>query len=281
MFNVRNNTIYMAAIALLLCSCSSKKDPRVAEAENLYAGADAALAEGNPSLALELLDSLDSGYKTVTEVIKKSIALRPKAVIGQSEAEITRIDSLLAAGNAKLDSMASLIRHVDVPGTDGFNTPVKSYNPSFASSTGVSPRIDDLGQFYMVSSVNPAGNLRHTSLTFSAGNVSVTTADVASGSDSNFRINNGEMVTFSPALSDTIAGFIMSLPSGSKVSVRFNGQGGKGRSAKVDYNAFHTAIEYSSLISEMRRLTIERQRQEARIETATRQSAKAAENQAE
>lgn len=276
MFNVRNKTSLVAATVLLLCSCSARKDPRQTEAENLYNHADSALMAGNPGLALELLDSLDSNYKTVTEVIKKSIALRPDAVIRQSEKEIAKIDSAMRADNGRLDSLARLIKHVEIPGTDGFYIPTAAYNASFASTTGVSPRIDDLGQFYIVSSVSPAGGLSHGSLTFTSGDESVTTEEIPSGSDSRFAINNGEIVTFSPVVCDTVARFLSTLPSGAKVTVKFNGRRGRSVSSRVNLPAFMTAIEYSELISGLRHLTLERQRLEARIQTASRQASKAA-----
>ncbi len=271
MFNARNKLFALTATALLLSACSSKNDQLQVAADTLYTQAEEALTSGNHNLAIELLDSLDYNYKTVTEVIKKSIVLRPKAVIKQSENEIAMIDSILAAKTARIEVVAPMMKHIDIPGTDGYYVPSKGYSSKFMSTTGVSPRVDDIGQFYIVSSVNPAGNLRHTSLTFISKDSDVTTSQVSEGSDSNFRIQGSEVVTFSPAMSDTVAQFFRALPEGSKVTVRFNGQRGSTKSATVNTMAFLTAIEYSDLINEMRRLTIERQRYQARIDTANRQ----------
>lgn len=257
------------ATSLIVVSCGGSHESQ-SIAQALLQQANDAAGQHNYSLALELLDSLDNYHHDDIAAMRASRALRPECVIGQSQLEIDSIDAQISQETATLEIVAQKMRHVDVPGTDGYYVAAKGYDPNFMSTTGLSARVDDIGQFYLVTSVNPSGSLHHRSVTLVSGDRSISSGEI-DNEMSGMRIGGSEILTLTPAMSSELGQFVDSLPTDAVVKVKFNGATGRTVTAAVDKTAFLTAWEYSTLINELRFMALEKDRLHAKIETARRQ----------
>lgn len=266
----------------LLCACSGGKTAPDAEAADLLAKSKAELESGNPELALQLIDSLYKTYPSENDLLKEGLLLRPQAMIVLSEQGIVRCDSAIAAAKAEIDLMRSRMRWVQEKGMiEGFWIDRNCYNPSFFNTTGVQARVSDIGQFYIVSSVNPGTG--HTSISVSADGATASTPAVAYDGESNYRIGGGEVITFSPEQSDTIGNFVADR-AGKTVTLSFNGKGRKSLSlspkqAEGIANAYRLASAMASgRDNDIERQRLERQMQLARVQIQRLDSAATAAN---
>lgn len=146
------------------------------------------------------------------------------------------------------------------------------------NTTGIEPRVSEIGQFYIVSSLNPSGGTHHEAVTLTAGGSSVSTPRVAYDGESNYRIGSGEVITFSPEQSDTIGYFaseILKNSPAAKATLSFIGAKGR-KPVNLSANqlrAIANAYNYSKAIVRARDNQVERQRLEKTIEIARRQAA--------
>lgn len=259
----------MAAAALLsgaATACKGANDNKGAEARIAFDKALNAYNSGNGHLCVELLDSLDRKYADDNDVMKQSIKLRPQALMLVNKGDMAVADSIVNANKALLDSLKPLMVHIDVPGTEGYMIKSTSVDPGFMNRTGVSPRVSEIGEFYLVTSVNPAGGLQHWSLTAAVGDMMATTDTVPYDGALNFRTNNSEVITFTPAGSDTIGSLIAQNP-GLPVKILFNGQNGRSHSITLNagqIDGIATAYRYALAVNTMRDATVELERLNAR-----------------
>lgn len=252
----------MFAAVLTICSCSGNVNNDAAQAEIMFERAQNALNGGDPQHCIELLDSLDKKYSAQSDVMKRSIALRPKALLGLTEAEITVTDSIINTNKFLLDSLKPLMVHIDIPGTEGYVIKQSAYDPDLMNKTGISARVSEIGEFYIVSSVNPASDLQHWSVSAVVGDMIATTDTVIYDGALNFRMNNGEVITFTPSGSEGF-GKLIAENVGLPVQVLFNSQNGRSHSitlnaAQVDGIA--TAYNYARAINDMRNATVNMER---------------------
>lgn len=251
-----------AAAAWSLSSCKNGTDNKISEAQTAFNQAEEAYNTGDARQCITLLDSLDKKYADDIEVMKQSMQLRPKALIIITEEDIAAADSTISANKAAIDSLKPLMTHIDVPGTEGYMLKSSAVDPAFMNKTGVSPRVSEIGEFYLVSSLNPAGGLQHWSLSAVVGDMIATTDTVRYDGALNFRTNNSEVITFTPAGSKSI-GELIALNPGLPVKILFNGQNGRNRSISLDatqIDAIATAYRYATAVNDMRDATIELER---------------------
>lgn len=256
---------------LLLASCGGPKENPQARA--LLEEAQRTMEFGDYGMSIELLDSLQSRFPDQTAIGREALALRPKVIELFTERQITTTDSLIAVNEAAAERLRPAMKWVKTPGMiEGYYVEQSAYNPSFLNTTGLQGRVSEIGQFYLVSSLNPGG-LKHTSVSLSTGGESAATPAVAYDGDSNFRIGSGEMITFSPEQSDTIGWFAANHPGA--LSLTFNGS--KSRSVKLTPRqtaAIAAAWEYSRALCDVRQLGVERQRLDRTLQTARDQQAR-------
>lgn len=265
--------IAAALTSLSVTSCKSAGDNSGAEARIAFDKAQNALNEGNARECIELLDTIDKKYASDTDIIKESIKLRPKALMIITEEDIVSADSIVSANKLLLDSLKPLMTQVNVPGTDGYMLKSSMFDPEFMNKTGVSPRVSENGEFYIVSSVNPAGGLQHWSVSAVVGDVIATTDTVPYDGTLNFRTNNSEVITFTPNASRGI-GELVASNSGLPVKILFNGQNGRTHSMSLNagqIDGIATAYRYASAVNDMRNATIDLQRLNARMTTLQQQ----------
>lgn len=260
--------------SLTLMSCGSKESAdKEAEARIVLEKAQSAFNRGDARECVELLDSLDSKFASESVVMKQSIALRPKALLAITDSDIALADSIVNTNRVLLDSLKPLMIHIDVPGTEGYLMKRTVVDPDFMNKTGVSPRVSEIGEFYIVSSVNPSGDLQHWSLSAVVGDMIATTDTVPYDGTLNFRTNNSEVITFTPAGSESI-GALVAENTALPVKILFNSQ--NGRSHSISLNAWQvdgiaTAYNYAKAVNDMRNAAIDLERLNARRLTLQQQ----------
>ncbi len=257
-------TISIATLAL--SSCKSEKSDTATLAEELFNKAQTELNSGNAHECITLLDSLDSNFIKERDIIQQSMNLRPQALLQIATEEIASTDFIINTNKAKLDSLKPLMTHIDVPGTEGYSLVGTLVDPNFMNKTGISPRVSEIGEFYLVTSVNPAGGLKHWSVSAVVGDMIATTDTVAYDGALNFRLNNSEVITFTPAGSNSIGELVANNPN-LPVKIIFNGENGKTKSISLSTTQIEgmaTAYRYALAINDMRNATINLERLNAR-----------------
>lgn len=269
-------TLIAAGSLTVMPACGGKSNDIDAEAAAALQQAQSLLDQGNARVCVTMLDSIDMRYAADTEILRQSLALRPKALLQITLDEIASADSAVVANKAALDSLKPLMKHIDVPGTEGYSLKATAWDASFMDKSGISARVSEIGEFYLVSSVNPAGGLQHWSVSAVVGSNIATTDTVAYDGALSYRINNSEVITFTPAQSDAVGSLIASSETDTPVKVLFNGPNGRHRdisltSSQVDGIA--TAYRYASAVKDMRNATIDKERLARRLDTLRQQIA--------
>lgn len=262
------------AALIALASCGASENP---DARSLFTDAEQSFASGDYANATALLDSLQKCYPQELKIQREAMALRPQIIEKMAIARIASVDSMTVADNSAMESLKPLLKWVKTPGMiEGYWIDAKAYKPDFMNATGLEARVSEIGQFYIVSSVNPS-SIKHTSVTLTLGENSATTPEVPYDGESNYRIGGGEVITFSPEQSDTIGALASKVAAGvlpSSMLLTFNGANSK-KTVKLSgnqVNGIANAYRYSSALVRARDNMVEKQRLEKTIEIAKRQA---------
>lgn len=263
-------TLWSGGALLSSCSGGAKENP---QARALYEEAAQAYGEADYSRALSVLDSLTKGFPGEIALQKEGMSLRPKVNESATLLQISTNDSLLALDKIEADRLKPSLKWVKTPRMlEGYWVAAKGHDPSFMSKTAIEGRVSEIGEFYIVSSAKPA--VGHTSISLSDGVVTATTPEVPYDGESNYRIDGGEIVTFSPAQSDTIGNLALSARE-KPLTLSFNGKSSrKVRLSKEQAAALADTYAYARAVSRARRLAVDRQRLEATLQLARDQIAR-------
>lgn len=265
----------IAGLAIGGSGCSSKSENP--DARNLLAMAENDFNSGNYASSIALLDSLQKTFPAETALQREAMAMRPKVIEAEATKALAAVDSTYNADIETLKSLKTQLKWIKTPGMiEGYWIAPEVYRSDFMNTTGIEARVSEIGEFYIVSSVNPAGNLKHQSigLKTSAGNAR--TLSVAYDGESNYRIGGAEVITFSPAQSDTIgmvARNAVEANQAAGASVIFYGVKGE-KSVKISpavLKGIGKAYAYSAATIRARDLQVERERLNRTIEIARRQ----------
>lgn len=266
---------FIAGLAIAGSGCSSKSENP--DARNLLAKAENDFNSGNYASSIALLDSLQKTFPAETALQREAMAMRPKVIEAEATKALAAVDSTYNADIETLKSLKTQLKWIKTPGMiEGYWIAPEVYRSDFMNTTGIEARVSEIGEFYIVSSVNPAGNLKHQSigLKTSAGNAR--TQNVAYDGESNYRIGGAEVITFSPAQSDTIgmvARNAVEANQAAGASVIFYGVKGE-KSVKISpavLKGIGKAYAYSAATIRARDLQVERERLNRTIEIARRQ----------
>lgn len=261
----------ICALAILTaCSGGSKTDP---EAQSLFDGASQAFENADYSRATLLLDSLQKKFPAEISLQKESMALRPKVIEKATLLKISTNDSLMAFDKVEADRLKPKLKWIKTPRMlEGYWVAAQGYNPSFMSTTAIQGRVSEIGEFYIVSSAKPA--LGHTSISLSDGTSSAATPDVPYDGESNYRIDGGEIITFSPAQSDTVGQFALA-GSGKPLTLSFRGKSSRDiKLSPAQVSALADTYAYARAVRRARELAVERQKLEATLQVARDQIAR-------
>lgn len=265
----------IAGLAIAGSGCSSKSENP--DARNLLAMAENDFNSGNYASSIALLDSLQQTFPAETALQREAMAMRPKVIEAEATKALAAVDSTYNADIETLKSLKTQLKWIKTPGMiEGYWIAPEVYRSDFMNTTGIEARVSEIGEFYIVSSVNPAGNLKHQSigLKTSAGNAR--TQNVAYDGESNYRIGGAEVITFSPAQSDTIgmvARNAVEANQAAGASVIFYGVKGE-KSVKISpavLKGIGKAYAYSAATIRARDFQVERERLNRTIEIARRQ----------
>ena len=265
----------IAGLAIAGSGCSSKSENP--DARNLLAKAENDFNSGNYASSIALLDSLQKTFPAETALQREAMAMRPKVIEAEATKALAAVDSTYNADIETLKSLKTQLKWIKTPWMiEGYWIAPEVYRSDFMNTTGIEARVSEIGEFYIVSSVNPAGNLKHQSigLKTSAGNAR--TQNVAYDGESNYRIGGAEVITFSPAQSDTIgmvARNAVEANQAAGASVIFYGVKGE-KSVKISpavLKGIGKAYAYSAATIRARDLQVERERLNRTIEIARRQ----------
>ena len=265
----------IAGLAIVGSGCSSKSENP--DTRNLLTMAENDFGSGNYASSIALLDSLQKTFPAETALQREAMAMRPKVIEAEATKALAAVDSTYNADIETLKSLKTQMKWIKTPGMiEGYWIAPELYRPDFMNTTGIEARVSEIGEFYIVSSVNPAGNLKHQSigLKTSAGNAR--TQNVAYDGESNYRIGGAEVITFSPAQSDTIGVIARNAVAANQVagaSVIFYGVRGE-KSVKISpavLKGVGKAYAYSAATIRARDLQVERERLNRTIEIARRQ----------
>lgn len=265
----------IAGLAIAGSGCSSKSENP--DARNLLAKAENDFNSGNYASSIALLDSLQKTFPAETALQREAMAMRPKVIEAEATKALAAVDSTYNADIETLKSLKTQLKWIKTPGMiEGYWIAPEVYRSDFMNTTGIEARVSEIGEFYIVSSVNPAGNLKHQSigLKTSAGNAR--TQNVAYDGESNYRIGGAEVITFSPAQSDTIgmvARNAVEANQAAGASVIFYGVKGE-KSVKISpavLKGIGKAYAYSAATIRARDLQVELERLNRTIEIARRQ----------
>lgn len=272
LFNIPTKRIIPALCAIAaLSGCSGNKP--APEAQALFDEASIAYQVADYSRAKILLDSLQKSYPSEISLQKEGMALRPKVIEKATLLAISTNDSLMVYGHVEAEQIKPRLKWIKTPRMiEGYWVAAKGYDPDFMAKTAIQPRVSEIGEFYIVSSAKPLVN--HTSIQLSSGTASAATPDVAYDGESNYRINGGEIITFSPAQSDTIGAFALE-NAGKGLTLSFRGKSTRNiKLSASQVDAIADTYAYARAVKRARELTVERQRLEATLQVARNQIAR-------
>lgn len=258
-----------AGLLLMVASCSGNDAAKV-EAESLYESALTAQRAGRPAEAIAFLDSLDANYKSQTEIIRKSIDLRPSLIIDYGTQQLDSLDTTIKLMKADADSIGAKLTFVSLPSVDGYYVETSRHNPKFTNTTGISPRVSSGGEFYLVSSVNPSGSLHHSSISLTIDGQTAVSGNVPYDGAVNYRYGNSELITFSSEKSAEI-GRLAFEHRNSPAELKFIGDGGRTKTLRLsasEVSSMATLYEYSVLVANSRTAALEQERIQKKIELA-------------
>ncbi len=219
MFNAVNKYIALG-LCFLFVSCSNTDEKK---AKQLLQESESNISSGSYSVAIALLDSLQRTYPKFVEIQRQGMHLRPKAIEGMTLKETASNDSLIAvleAEHAALKNSFELISNKDL--LEGYYVFKDAIKPTLFNCTTIQPRLSAKGEFYIISALN-SNSVKHTAISLSRGNESVTTKSVSYDGERNYRSGDTEMITFMPAESDTLGKFALNHDN-MKLSLKYIGK---------------------------------------------------------
>lgn len=271
MYNAAIKSLVGASIlSIIFTSCGG--NPREKAAQELYTQAESLVAEGNPSEAIVLLDSIASGYQEQVEWQRRAMALRPQAIIAETDGRIAAVSDSLSLLEGEFNAIKAKMKQInDARLVEPFSVDAATYRADFMSGTGIQPRVSEIGQFYVISSVNPGGPAHtHFTLTATDGQ-SVASGTVPYDGEMNYRISGSEVVTYSPEQSEAVGAFATA-HRGQGATVTFTGKNSRAiKLSAREMDAIANCYEYSRAIVLARQLAFERERLTRQREIATSQ----------
>lgn len=208
--------IGLAAVYVTSCGPSEaerKAAEQQAAAESLAADIDRALAEGRFDRVVMLTDSLDRTFPDKTDLRRRALAAWAQARLGQIGDSIPRVDSLISALTADMQTLMPLFVEVPGPGgLDGYRI-VRSANGDITARTAVQPRLGSETDLWTLV-VNIAGAKPGvTGLRLTADGNELAAVTVLNASDRRATEGSGEMFTFSAEEAAPVAEAIIANPA--------------------------------------------------------------------
>ena len=261
---------------LVLFGCGPSKE-RLA-AESLLNEAQSQLDSGNFQQAFKLLDSISVAYPKETEIRKQAMFLRTSVIEAETLKEISYNDSMSAEMKILYDQVLPRMKKVENPQlVEGYWIAIDGNDPKFMESTGIQARVSEDGEFYVISEVNGANNLHHSSFSLSTpSGVKAHSDTVPFDNELNYRINNSETVTYSGENTDSVGRFAVKYVN-DPIKLIFIGEDGKTKTVNLktdQVQAIADAYLMASSLTKGKRLSAQRELLERKLQLARDQKAR-------
>lgn len=276
MFNAANKTKKIGAAVMLLgaaavtqfiTSCGNAEKDAAAE---MVGRSEAMIDLHDYSGAMALLDSVDSRYRSLTDIRRQAMRLRARAIEGMTIDSIATADARLAAARLAVDELAPGFRHIDSSaGLEGYYLPVKD-SDKVLTSTCVQGRVSDDGHFYIIANLS-GRRIGLNAVEFIDGSERASSPAVSPSRL--IAVEGSETISLSPEEALEIGHWLVEHPSasayelkGSKASVR-NKLSADVRSRMI------ACVRYSDALKELRAASVRREMLERRLQIARDQLA--------
>lgn len=200
--NIKKMACTAAAVALLVGAVSCGKSGKASEESLAMLESARMLTErGDYENSILLLDSLCKTFPAETDAVKAAMHLKAQTLEKSFVAQLSQMDSIIAANVPVVESIAPRFKTVKTPEmVEGYRVLATIAGKELINRTDIEPRIDDGGNLYIVSLLHgvPA---QHDRLRVTAkGGGSAETVAVPYDKSRNYRFNDdgisNEMVTF-------------------------------------------------------------------------------------
>lgn len=267
MSNAISKAAVAAAMALAFAACS---DSDRASADELYRQGEQAVESRNYQGAITLLDTLNSRYPSQTEIRRKGLALRAKAMEGIAIDSISAGDKALAESTIRVQELEPGFRKVESSvGLEGYYVP-KDAPTEVMTATGIQPRVSGDGHFYLVANIQ-GRSIGLASLEFADGAESVSTASISPSRV--VAVEGSESASFSPEDLEGVGAWLASHPGFGKCVAR----GSKGKTdIKISPKLREQILAcyaYGSALQARRLALVHREKYERMLEAARNQMA--------
>jgi hypothetical protein len=258
--------VIAGTVSLMFCACSGKSEQE--SAQNLYDNAESMITSHDYTAALHLLDTLEVKYKSQTEIRRKGLFLREKAIEGLTMDSISACDLQLANAQIAADSLSHLMQHVDgTAGLEGHYTPAAIIAKQVLNQNSIEPRVDEQGYFFVIANVN-GKSINANSLIFKAGGEQFTAPSSPVPTDRLVKVEGSELLSFTQEEMADAALWIENHANLTECTIN----GSKGQcSVKIspkERQAFVDAWHYAQALQTLRQSSIRREKLERRLQTA-------------
>lgn len=268
MFSAINKTLLGAMLLMLsLASCGNKERE---DAMALYAESEQAIAAGNYSDALVLLDTLNSRYSYQTQIRRDALRLRAMAMQGLATDSISAGSEALAVATISVEELRPGFRHVDSSvGLEGYFIP-KGAAEKVMTTTGIQPRVSDKGFFYIVANVQGKA-IGFNYIEFVDGTSSISSSAISSARV--VKVEGSESISLNPEDIEGVGAWVLDHPSFNKAVLH----GTKGSvTVKIDdklRKQIADCHKYSEALQAQRLASLKREKYERMLATARDQLA--------
>ena len=264
---ISKTTLAAVLLALSLASCGNKERESAAA---LYADSEQAIATGNYSGALVMLDTLNSRFPEQTQIRKDALRLRAMAMEGLATDSISAGSEALAVATLRVEELRPGFRHVDSSvGLEGYFIP-KDAPEKVMTTTGLQPRVSDKGFFYIVANVQGKA-IGFSSLEFVAGALAISSSEISPARV--VKVEGSESVSFNPEDLEGVGAWLVDNPGVSKAVLH----GTKGSvTVKIDDKLRKQLVDcylYSEALQAQRLASLKREKYERMLATARDQLA--------
>lgn len=267
MLNAINKLCIAGALTLMLGACGGGDRD---EASKLLSQSEAAVASGNYSGALTLLDTLNSRYSEEIAVRRDGLRVRAMAMEGLARDSISAADTALAQATIDVEEYAPKFRHVDSSvGLEGYYLPT-GVNEKVMTTSGIQARVSDKGFFYIVANVQ-GRSIGLNRIELIDGLNSVSSAELSPVRI--IKVEGSESASFNPEELEAFSSWLISNPKPTKAILR-------GTKGSVDVKLSPSMAEelvlcvrYSEALQAHRIASIKREKYERMLATARDQIA--------
>ncbi|MCC8072362.1 MAG: hypothetical protein LIO90_11255 [Bacteroidales bacterium] len=210
MWNAANNRLTSLAVAVIatawamgLTSCGDKDKEAAIE---LKTQATEAMEQGRYEEAIALIDSIDHAYPKQIDIRREAMHLRPQVLERLTQRELSRTDSLCAILTYRCDSLKNTMVYVKQP-IEGYYTAKCIEGKTPGTASGLYARMTNEGLFYLIASCTQ--NVKSVGVELSADGATLRSATVEADGELNDRSRGVELITFTPAQSDTLGAFVL------------------------------------------------------------------------